>query len=274
MKFWQQIKNPLLTAVFVLIGLLLWSNFSYMLPFGSRGPVNKDALFTVEGTAETSTVPDTALLYLGVTKRATTPDEAKSEANKVINKITEDLKKAGIPAKDIKTTNFSVNEDYDNNVYTVMPAAEESMAPDSKAVGMPIMPRKTKTVGYIANANIEVRTKPIEKANQAVDLATQDGATQVGATQFVLDDEKQKELENQTRLEAIKNAKEKATEMSKAAGIRLGRVISVQENGGGGYPRPVMMMKTADSAAGSAPTDLNPGENTVTMTVTLSFETY
>ena len=267
-NLWKNIRNPLLTAVFVLIGMFFYVNFSYALPFGFH-QTNKDAVFTADGTGEVSYTPDTALLYLSVEKTATTQDEAKNEANKVINQITADLKKLGVEEKNIKTTNFSVNPNYNNQ-----PVSETSSSGASdKMMLMPI--RITKGNGYTANASLEVRIKPLNKAEQAIDLATKDGVTQVGTSQMVLDDTKQKELENRARVEAIKNAKEKAKEISTAAGIRLGRVVSVQE-GGGGYPRPMLMK--ADMAAGSmetsAPTQLNPGENKVSVTVTLSYETY
>ncbi|HSA83427.1 MAG TPA: SIMPL domain-containing protein [Patescibacteria group bacterium] len=266
-RFWPTIKNPLITAGFVLLGMFLYVNFTYMLPFGYH-KTNPNAVFTAEGTGETTYVPDTALISLGVNKTATTQEEAKNQTNEIINKITEDLKKLGIAEKNIKTTNFSVYEDYTDVVTTTTTLrAEETIA---------IMPeRPTKPNGYTASANIEVRAKPLDTAEQVIDIATKDGATQVGTYQMVVDEDKQKELETEARLEAIKNAKEKAKELSDAAGIRLGRVISIQE-GGAGYPRPLLMK--ADMAGGTfeaaAPTELNPGENTISISVTLSFETY
>jgi uncharacterized protein len=274
-RFWQVIKNPLITAGFVLLGLFLYSNFSYILPFGMGRPAitDRSALFTADGTAEATYVPDTALLYLGVNKTAATQEEAKEEANKIINQITADLKKLGVEEKNIKTTNFSVNENYDFGVtYGTEPAVAED-----KMMIMPVPPSRTKTKGYVANVNLEVRVTPLEKAEQAIDAATKAGATQIGTSQLVLDETKQKELENKTRIEAIKNAKEKAKEISKAAGIHLGRVVSVQENGGG-YAMPyARTMELKMDSAGSAPmpeTTINPGENKISVTVTLAFETY
>lgn len=258
-NLWKVIKNPLLTAVFVLAGMFLYGNFSYMLPFGYH-QTNKDALFTSDGTGEVTYVPDTALLYLGVNKTATTQDEAKTEANKVINKITEDLKKLGVEKKNIKTTNFSVNPNYN------------SVVSEGKMMIMPVRP--TTENGFTANVSLEVRVKPLDKAEQVIDISTKDGATQLSSYQMVIDETKQKELENKARLDAVKNAKEKAQELSKAAGIHLGRVISIQENGGG-YPRPMLMKADISQPLElTAPTQLNPGENKISVTVTLSFETY
>jgi|SRR6185369_1585632 len=259
-NLWKNIKNPLLTAVFVLVGMFLYVNYSYALPFGYHS-ANKDAVFTSDGTGEVTYTPDTSLLYLSVEKAAATQDEAKNQANKIINQITADLKKLGVEEKNIKTTNFSVNPNYNNEI-----------SPEGKMMLMPV--RQTTPNGFVANASLEVRVKPLSKAEQAIDIATKDGATQVGTSQMIVDDATQKELQSKARLAAIKNAKEKAKELADAAGIHLGRVVSIQENGGG-YPRPMLMK--ADSAGtfeAIAPTQLNPGENTISVTVTLSFETY
>lgn len=268
-KLWPVIKNPLLTAGFVLLGLLFYSNFSYMLPFGVASTNNK-TLFTAEGTGEVTYVPDTALIYLGVNKTAATQEEAKNEANEVINKITANLKKLGVEEKNIKTTNFSINQDYFDVTTTTEQVSE-------KMTILPMPPRDQKPNGYTANVNLEVRVKSIDKAEQVIDAATKDGATQVGSYQMVLDETKQKELEDQARLEAVKNAKEKAKELSNAAGIRLGRVVNIQESGSG-YPVPMMArtmeLKAEDMAAAMPATEINPGENKISVSVVLSFQTY
>lgn len=272
-RFWPTIKNPLLTAGFVLLGLLLYSHFSYVLPFGRPPITDKTALFNAQGTAEATYTPDTALIYLGVEKTATTQEEAKNEANKVISQITAELKKLGVEEKNIKTTNFSVNENYD---YGVTYGTEPAVAEDRMMI-MPVPPSRTKTNGYVANVSLEIRVTPVDKAEKVIDAVTKAGATQVGTSQLVLDEKKQKDLEDEVRLEAIKNAKEKAKSLANAAGIRLGRVVDVQESGGG-YPMPMMyrsMDLKAEGAALAMPTtELNPGENKVSMTVVLSYETY
>jgi uncharacterized protein YggE len=265
-KFWHAIKNPLITAAFVLLGMFLYVNFSYALPFGYR-QTNNNAMFTSDGTGEVTYTPDTALIYLSVNKTALTQESAKDQANEVINKITEELKKLGIAEKDIKTTGFSVGPNYGN----------EPISADAEvSTKLMIAPeRPTTGKGYTASVSLEVRVKPLDKAEQAIDVATKGGATQVGTYQMVIDEAKQKELEDQARIEAIKKAKEKAKSLADAAGIRLGRVVSVQDNTGGGYPRPMLLkMDAAAESFEAAPTQLNPGENTVSVSVTLSFETY
>lgn len=268
-RIWPNVKNPLLTASFVLLGLYLYTSFSYILPFGRPPITDKTTLFNAQGKAEATYVPDTALLYLGVNKTATTQEEAKNETNKIVNQITTELKKLGVEEKNIKTTNFSVNQEYSYDTMSIEP-----VTPEDK---MTILPqRKPKEKGYTANVSLEVRVKPLNKAEAIIDAVTKAGATQIGTSQLVLDEQKQRELEDKTRLEAIKNAKDKAKILANAAGIRLGRVVDIQE-ADGGYPIMYRTMDAKMEGAGNAampPTQINPGENKVSVTVTISYETY
>jgi len=248
----KDLKISFFTILFIFIGLLLYTKLFGPIPFYVNNiTTTKNSLFTVSGTGEVAIIPDTALLTLGVSKNASSVEDAKNQVNTVINQITQDIKKLGVDVKDIKTTNFNINPNYD------YASAQQTIR------------------GYSVDANIEVKLSPIDKANNAIDVATKDGATQVTGVQFILNDQSQKNAENQARIEAIKNAKDKAASISQAAGIHLGRIVDVQENPDS-FPRPLPMMgalKTADSTA-APPTQLNPGENKINTTVSLSYETY
>jgi uncharacterized protein YggE len=249
---WRDLKIPFFTVLFVFLGLFVFTKIFGPIPFFVNSvTTTKDALFTVQGEGEVSAIPDTALISFGVTKTAPTVVTAQNQVNTIINKITMDLKNLGVKEKDIKTVNYSVNPNYD-------------YIGDTQRI-----------TGYIVNADIQVRMKPIDKANNAVDIATKDGATNVGGVQFVIDEQKQKDLENQVREKAVANAKDKAKSISKTAGIRLGRIIDVKENSQAAIPRPYMMKASADKGtAAELATQLNPGENKINLTVTLSYETF
>jgi uncharacterized protein len=248
---WRDLKIPFFTVLFIFVGFFLFTKIFGPLPFSVTSTTTTKAnLFTVQGKGEVTAIPDTALVTLGVNKQATNVDVAKQQVDQIINKITQDVKALGIDAKNIKTSNYSINPDYDYTTGTQVPR------------------------GYTVNASIEIKVTPLEKANNAVDIATKDGATQVGGIQFVLDDQKQKELEDQARQAAIDNAKEKAESLSKSAGIHLGRVVDVQENTPGDIVKPILNMSAKTADATQETTQLNPGENKVTSTVSLSYETF
>ena len=244
----QSLRNTLLAILFIFLGFFIFTKLFGPIPFSVNSiQTTKNNLFQVQGTGKATAVPDTALLNLGVTKTASSVLYAQNQTNTAANKVISDLKKLGTPDKNIKTTNYSVNPNYD---YTS---------------------GKQNITGYTVSQNLEVKVSPINIANRALDTATLDGANLVGGITFILNDNSQKELENKARVDAVREAKEKAGSLAKAAGIHLGRIVDVQESGNF-EPRPVMMMQSLE--AKSADTNITPGENSINITVTLSYETF
>lgn len=246
----DRLKVPVLTIIIAILAFFLAAKVFGPIPFTVNSvTTTKSDLFTVDGVGEATGVPDTAQISVGVTKTADTVEDAQNQTNEAINKITAELRKLGVEEKDIKTTNYNVNPiiDYSGGRQT--------------------------TTGYNVNVTMDVKIKDTKKANQALDTATKNGANIISGVSFVLNDEEQDELEAEARAEAIKNAKKKAQEISNQVGIRLGRIISVSVNP---TTPPIVYDKMAvaeSRAAGGAPTDLQPGENRVQVTVSLSYET-
>ncbi|MFH1833261.1 MAG: SIMPL domain-containing protein [Candidatus Levyibacteriota bacterium] len=249
MKF-EELKTPFFTIIFIFLGLIIFTKLFGPIPFSINSvQTTKANLFNAQGTGKATAVPDTAEISLGATKTAQNVTDAQNQVNSVVNKIISDLKKLGIEEKNIQTLNYSISPNYDFNS------------------------GRQNVTGYTVTQNMEVKIKPIDKANQAIDTATADGANLVGGVTFVLDDKTQKDMENKARNDAIKDAKEKAENLAKAAGIKLGKIIDVQE-GQSFEPRPILMSQGVSEKAQTIPTQLAPGENTVTSTVTLYYETY
>ena len=249
----KDLRIPFFTVLFFFLGFFIFTKIFGPIPFFVNSvTTQKESMFTVDGTGEVTVIPDTALVSLGVNKTASTVEAAQTEVNTIINKITADLKGMGVAEKDIKTVNYSVNPNYD---YTG---------------------GRQRINGYNVNADIQVRIKPIDKANSAIDIATKDGATNIGGVQFIVDEAKRAELEDQARAEAIKNAKAKAESISKAAGIKLGQIVDVRESSQGGAQPLPYAMKARDAVSNEAApaTELNPGENKIISNVNLSYETY
>jgi uncharacterized protein YggE len=254
----KEFRLPAFIIIFSFICLYVFSKVLGPLPLSITSvTTTKTDLFTSTATGEVDSTPTTAHVSLGVTKTAATADEAKNQLNEVINKVTADIKALGIEDKDIKTTNFLVNPDYS----------------EPRPLTLSVKPGVQDTGRYTGTANIEVDTKDVATANKAVDIASADGANLIGNVSFAVSDEEREGLEDQAREKAIQNAKAKAEKIAKAAGLKLGRLVNISESSGG--PQPVFMdARAADlKTTGSAPTDLQPGQNTIQITVTLSYET-
>lgn len=221
---------------------------------------SKSDAFSVTGEGKVEAKPDSATVRLGVSSTGTTAQQAKSKMNEVINKVTEAIKELGVEEKNIKTENFNVYPDYDN--IRTLPA-ETMIAP------VPPKDPNSKATSYSGNTNIEVTVNNAELANKVVDVASANGANQIGGVDFQVKD-KEAAL-NQAREMAVKDAKKKAEDAARIAGFKLGKVINYSEGQNGVYP-PVYAMKAEDARAGGEPTQIQPGTNEIMITVTLSYE--
>lgn len=246
-----------LLSVVILTGvgaLTLLTIFKFVGPIPlsiSSTVAQKQNLFTSTGEAEIETIPDQAEVNLGINVEQPTVAIAQDEANKVINSISERLKSMGIDKEDIKTQDYSIYPDYNYNE------------------------GDRKISGYRVSANLRVRLTDFDKLNAVIDMATTEGANQVGGINFSLSKEKEDELKKQAREESIKDAKESAEELARLSGVKLGKVVDVSESKGGGYPVPMFarseMMAMDDSSV--SPTNVEPGSATYNYTVTISYET-
>lgn len=245
----QNLKASLSIIIFIFLGLFFYTKFAGPIPFSVNSvQTTKTNLFTVDGTGKVTGIPDTAVISIGVTKTASTVASAQNQTNTAANKIIQDLKSLGIAEKNIKTTDYSINPNYD---YT----AGQSIT------------------GYTVTQTIEASIAPIDVANKAIDVATADGANLVNGVTFTFNDKTKKDLEDKAREEAVNMAKEKAASLAKATGIHLGKIVDVQESSDN-QPRPILMEAQSIGNTKSAPTQLSPGENSISIGITLSYETY
>lgn len=244
------IKTPFTTGFFIFLFLLLFFKIQGAIPFAvSNINTNKANLFQVAGTATESQIPNTAILSFGVTKTSATVLDAQTQTNTNANNILEGFKTLGINSKDIKTTDYNVTPNYDYQT-------------DSQ-----------KIKDYTVSQNLELKIKQLDKVNSVIDAATKNGANIVGNISFGFDDQTQKDLENKTRNEAISNAKAKAESMSQAAGMKLGRIVNIEE-GDSNQPQPLVMSALRAPVGGGSPTNITTGQTTISTTVTISYETF
>ncbi len=262
MKLSPQLKESLVTALFsslfTLVILLLTNfllNHSWNLFVGSTSQP-----FTVQGTGSVTQKPDSATVSFTITKTANTLQDAQNQANTSTNTMVADVKKLGIAEKDIKTSNYNSYPNYDTSE-KIMPLRT---IPSSSG---------TAITGYTVSENVDITLSDISKANSVIDVLTKDSAENVSGPNLTFSQSTQDSLTQKARLAAIADAKKKAEVLANAAGVRLGRITNVQEGNTPFQVQP-LMLKTQDSAVGSAPTQIQPGENTITVSVTLSYQTW
>src|SRR3989344_2894786 len=98
------------------------------------------------------------------------------------------------------------------DLFTVTGTGKVTVIPDTAIISLGI------TV-YQVSTSLTVTVRNLEKINEAIDTATAQGANTISSVQFTVDETRQKELSQQARQEAVKEAKIKAESLSRSAGL-------------------------------------------------------
>src|SRR5690242_10842800 len=208
-----------------------------MLAAGSVRAAEK--LVTVTGEASIAVAPDMATMRVGVSSQEKTAREA-SEANaRQMTGVLAAIKGAGVAERDVQTSRLSLQPQYDPNKGT---------------------PRLT---GFQASNQVTIRIRDVDSLPIVLDRAIAAGANEMSGIEFGVSE--QSKLLDQARDDAIADARRKAELYAKAAGAKLGRVVSITEEGSSPPPRPMQAMR-----AGAVP--VAPGEQTLRAVVTVSYE--
>lgn len=202
--------------------------------------------FNLSAYGETRVAPDMASIGLGVVTDGKTAAEALSANATRMTAVMASLKKAGIPEKDIQTSNLSLNPQY---------RYVENQPP--------------LLTGYQVSNQVTVTVRDLKRLGAAVDATVNAGANQVNGVNFGLADPTA--AENAAREAAVKALSAKAELYARATGYRINRLVSLSE--GGGYsappPMPMMAMRAQMKDAG---TPVAGGELNVRIDVTALYE--
>jgi hypothetical protein len=200
----------------------------------------EDKLVTVTGEATVAVAPDAAVIRLGVSSQDKTAREA-SEANaKQMTGVLAAIKDSGIADRDVQTSRLSLQPQYDPNKSGT-----------------------ARLTGFQANNQVTVKIRDIERLPAVLDRAIAAGANEMSGIEFVVSE--QSKLLDRARDDAITDSRRKADLYAKAAGAKLGHVVTITEEGSAPPPRPMQAMR-----AGAVP--IAPGEQTLRVIVTVSYE--
>ena len=173
----------------------------------------------MSGSGEMRAAPDTATLSAGVSSSAPTAAAALAANNARMQKVLAALKAQGIAERDMQTGNFSVSPQYAN------PAPNE--------------PNQQRLTGYQVSNQLQIRLTDVAALGPTLDRLVAAGANQINSINFAIRDSDR--LLSEARTRAVADARAKAETYAKAAGVTLGPILSISEEGGNA-PRPMMAM--------------------------------
>jgi uncharacterized protein YggE len=168
---------------------------------------------SLSATGAIKTAPDKVDISTGVTSQAPSAKDALAKNSAAMVQVIEALKGEGLDAKDIQTTNFSVQ-----------PLYEERKEGRSPAI-----------TGYQVTNSVRLTLHDIGKLGQILDKVVTLGANDIGAIEFGVSEPEA--LKDEARKLAIGNAAANAKLYAEAAGVTLGKLLTISEDEGMVMPR-------------------------------------
>ena len=197
---------------------------------------------TISATGSTAVVPDAVRITATVSVIGKTSKEALATAGTTAAAVRKALTSNKIATKDVATQSLSVYPEY-----------------TYPANATPVLS------GYRASQGFDITVRAASTAGAVVDAIVAAGGDNLqvnGASPFVLDNDKATET---ARAAAVKNARSKAASYAKLLGVKLGKVIYLDETSTPTpYPVYGMTAKTDDAA-----TQIDLGEQKVTVSVSV-----
>ena len=213
-------------------------------PFAWPALAEGPATISVTGEGTVASAPDLATISLGVTTTADTAAAAMAANSKSLTAVLDRLRAAGIEARDMQTSNLTLNPNW--------------VSYDSGS--------SSRIEGYTASNMLTVQVRALDTLGAVLDSSITDGANTLNGVTFSVAEPRP--ALDAARKKAVADAIARATLLVDAAGARLGPVVSITESSGFAPPMPMYRLE-ADAAA-SVPTA--GGEVGLTASVTMVFE--
>ncbi len=199
-------------------------------------------MITVTGEGVVEAAPDIATLTIGVTTEGETAAAALAANSAALEAVLARLTAAGIEPRDMQTSNLSLNPNWTGH--------------DS---GTPTIS------GFVASNMLTVRVRALDSLGAVLDASVADGANTLNGLTFGLANPEP--VLDEARKEAVANARAKAELLAEAAGVKLGKIVSISETAA--YQPPMPMFR--QDAASAAP-PVQGGELGMTASVSIFYE--
>lgn len=200
---------------------------------------------TVSGQGEAKAMPDLASFTLTITVQAADQTEAVRQNAEHTTAVRAALREVGVADKDIETQN-----------YTVQPQYNRQKKP-------PVLN------GYWVQNRLQVTVRDLDQVGSVIDKVATHSASSVDYISFGLSD--RAKAEGEALAQAVASARRRADVMARAAGVGLGRLLSMTEGASNGYLSPAYEDGTLSSAPAAVGTPISGQQIIVNAFVTLVY---
>lgn len=198
---------------------------------------------SVTGEGRVSGTPDKATLRLGVRVEAPSVEEARDQAARLQSAIIDSVRANGVQARDTQTSNFSITPLYSGD------SARSIRA-------------------YQVTNTLAIEIKQLATVSKVIDDATRAGGNNVTVQGLQFGIEDPEKLREEARKLAMDQAKKRAQETARNAGVDLGKPISISEGFSGGiYDQSGIAASIPAPRTGQVDTPIESGQLDVVVTV-------
>lgn len=192
-----------------------------------------------------NSTPDIAQIGTGVTTRARSAKEAVRLNAVAMQKVVDRLKALGIASKDIQTSNYNLNAQFNY----------------PNGGGTPVF------AGYEASNQVSAKLRDVSKVGDALDALVAAGANNISGPSFMLDhDTAPKQA---ARAKAFQRGQAMAQDFARMAGYTGIKLLEVSESV---QSRPFYAPMAVRAEAADAKTPIEAGEVGTTVTLTVKYE--
>ena len=213
---------------------------------GAQTPGSADPpVIVTSGEAEVKRAPDRAWVEIRAESRAKDPKEAQRLNAAAMAAVMARLKGMALGDQAVRTLSYDLQPEFDyaNGRQTLR--------------------------GYVARNTIEVRVDDVARVGDVLGASVGSGATSVGGLRFDLKDREGAEREA-LRL-AVQDARARAEALASGAGVKIDRIIRIEESRAPvNPPRPMAMMREVANMAADAQPPISPGTVEIRAHVTLT----
>lgn len=207
------------------------------MPLEDRTPTG----VTVVGVGRAGVPPDIVTVALAAVVRRDAVRAALDDASAVGSAVTAALRADGVAERDLRTAGLRLDQAWDHG------------------------PEGSRVSGFEATLHIVARVRDVAAAGSVVAAAVDAGGDGIRVEQVALGVDDTVAVERTARESAMEDARRKAAHYAQLAGRALGAVESIVES----REPPAHVMELADSRMMAASVPIAPGEQDVTVAVTV-----
>ncbi len=241
MAMFKDDSNKLaIIALVAIVLLLVWRSG----PAASGQATDRG--ITVSSTSTIEAQPDKAEVYLKVETLNANPQQSQDDNSRISDAVMKALAFEGVEKKDIETSQYYLDQ-------------KIRYGRDGEQI----------IDGYVTVHVLKVTTTETADVGTLIDASVNAGANGVNNIVFTLSDGKRAELRKQAIQEASAEAREKAENIAKGLGVKLGKLQNAAEQSFSVTPYYAYAPMAAEKAGG--PTQIQPQTVQVSATLNVAY---